>query len=116
MEGIHLSRSFSTLGAPGLTPQGVSRLLQETPGDASLGSQPVQGGPTFREVLSRALEAVNQAQAAADAAGLQVAAGEGVELHEVMIAAEQAALALELTLALQRKFVEAYQEISRMQI
>ena len=42
--------------------------------------------------------------------------GKPVDLHQVMIAAEQAGLALQLTVQVRNKIIEAYQEISRMQV
>jgi len=42
--------------------------------------------------------------------------GEEIELHQVMLAAQKAELALELTLTVRNKVVEAYQEIMRMQV
>ena len=46
----------------------------------------------------------------------QLIAGEPVELHRVVLAGEQAALAFELTMAIRNKAVEAYQEVMRMQV
>lgn len=73
-------------------------------------------GSSFKDVLAKALAAVDAAQKEADAMGMKLAAGENVELHDVTMAQERAMLHLELTLAFQRKIVEAYQEISRMQV
>lgn len=67
-------------------------------------------------MLRDALAAVDRAQHEADMRARQLAAGEAVELHDVMIATEKASLTLDIALAIQRKCVEAYQEISRMQI
>lgn len=71
---------------------------------------------SFSEILAEALAAVNRAQHEADARARQLAAGEPVELHDVMMAMEKASLTLEIALAIQRKCVDAYQEISRMQV
>jgi flagellar hook-basal body complex protein FliE len=60
-----------------------------------------------------------QVQGAVDQAndlGLQLASGELTDLHEYMAAATKASLAVELTVAIRDKAVEAYQEIMRMQI
>ena len=42
--------------------------------------------------------------------------GEVEELHQVMIAGEKARLSLQLTVQLTNKVIEAYKEITRMQI
>ena len=47
---------------------------------------------------------------------MRFAAGENVELHDVMIASEKAGVATSLTMHLRNKLLEAYQEISRMQV
>ncbi|MBM3276231.1 MAG: flagellar hook-basal body complex protein FliE, partial [Candidatus Sericytochromatia bacterium] len=44
------------------------------------------------------------------------AAGENVELHDVMIASEKAGIAVQLTTQIRNKLLEAYQEMSRMQV
>lgn len=77
---------------------------------------PSAAGPTFRELVKRAWQEVDEAQKAADAAAQQLAAGEDVELHHVMLASERAMLSLQLAVAVQSKLVEAYRDISRMQL
>lgn len=53
-----------------------------------------------------------------DAQGLanEAAMGGDVDLHDVTIAAEKASVALQLTVQVRNKVVEAYQEIMRMQV
>ncbi len=74
--------------------------------------QPQEGGNVF----AKALDEVNQIQA--QAAGLQESmyAGDPVELHRVMIAAEEAGTAFDLLVEMRNRLVEAYQELMRMQI
>ena len=62
------------------------------------------------------LEAVERTLQHADALGQQVATGQIKDLHEFTAAAAKANLAVELTVAVRNKAVEAYQEIMRMQI
>lgn len=70
----------------------------------------------FGETLQKKLREVNQLQLKSDELTRQFVAGEDIELHDLMLAAEQANLALQLTVQIRNKLVEAYQEISRMQI
>lgn len=44
------------------------------------------------------------------------ASGEDVALHDVMIASEKSGVAIQLATQLRNKLLEAYQEISRMQV
>lgn len=71
---------------------------------------------SFGQVLREKLQEVNQLQLQADELTKQFVAGGEVDLHDVMLATEQANLALQLTVQIRNKIVEAYQEISRMQI
>ena len=62
------------------------------------------------------LKAVDQAMQQADALGTQVATGQLKDIHQFTAAAAKANLAMELTVAVRNKAVEAYQEIMRMQV
>uniref|UniRef100_A0A7C2EKC5 Flagellar hook-basal body complex protein FliE n=1 Tax=Ammonifex degensii TaxID=42838 RepID=A0A7C2EKC5_9THEO len=74
------------------------------------------GAGSFGEVLSRAIKEVNAAQVRADEAIKAFLSGETKDLHQVVLATEEAKLMLELAVQVRNKVVEAYQEISRMQI
>lgn len=70
----------------------------------------------FAATLKSALDDVNKLQLQADEAAKQLAMGQAEDIHQVMIAVEQAKLAMQLTVQIRNKVVEAYQEVSRMQI
>jgi flagellar hook-basal body complex protein FliE len=70
----------------------------------------------FGKALAEALEGLSRLQQEADARALQLAAGEPVELHEVMLAQDRASLGLQLAVQVRNKLVEAYQEIMRLQV
>jgi flagellar hook-basal body complex protein FliE len=80
--------------------------------------QPAESGKAggFGEILKNALEKVNQMQIAADQATMELAMGEDIDLHKVMILTTRANLALEATIAVRNKVLDAYQEIMRMQV
>ncbi|HCA48283.1 MAG TPA: flagellar hook-basal body complex protein FliE [Armatimonadetes bacterium] len=71
---------------------------------------------SFGDFLREALGRVNEAQTTADAAVQRVATGEADDLHEAIIALEKADLTLRLTSQVTQRAVEAYKEISRVQI
>lgn len=81
---------------------------------AKLG-QPVQAGNGFQDHLREALSEVNVLQHQGDVAFAQLLMGD-IEFHDAMIIAEKANLALQLTMAIRTKLLEAYQEIMRMQV
>jgi flagellar hook-basal body complex protein FliE len=69
----------------------------------------------FLEYLKGALGEVDQLQKVASVSADNLAAGEGY-LHNTFIAYEKANLALQLTVEVRNRIVEAYQEIMRMQV
>lgn len=71
---------------------------------------------SFGEILKNSLDQVNQLQMESEKATQTYAVGGPIELHQVMIAAERAQVAMELTMQIRNKLVQAYQEISRMGI
>jgi flagellar hook-basal body complex protein FliE len=70
----------------------------------------------FADLLQQGLNKMGELQANAETQTQKLIAGESVELHRVVMAGEQAALAFELTMSIRNKAVEAYQEIMRMQV
>ena len=84
------------------------------------GIAPVTGGTKAAAAggidFGAGLDAVAKATQHADALGQQVATGQLQDIHQFMAASTKASLAVELTVAVRNKAVEAYQEIMRMQI
>lgn len=75
-----------------------------------------EAGGTFEQVLRRAVNDVRYADAQVETAALGVAAGSVANLHEVMLNLERARLSLELMVSLRNRALEAYQEITRIQV
>ncbi|MBC7324544.1 MAG: flagellar hook-basal body complex protein FliE [Moorella sp. (in: Bacteria)] len=71
---------------------------------------------SFRELLAAKLGEINTLQQQADALAQEYLAGQVEDVHQVMLALEQANLSLQLAMQVRNKVIEAYQEISRMQI
>ena len=76
----------------------------------------VESENDFADLLRGALGEVNQMQIDADQAVDHLLTGDLDNLHQVMIKAEEAQLSLQLTSQVVNKVLQAYQEISRMQI
>lgn len=70
----------------------------------------------FSSYLNEAISEVNQQQLESNRITEQFARGEITDIHHVMITAQKASIALELTVQVRNKVVEAYQEVMRMQI
>ena len=77
---------------------------------------PKETGGDFAQTLMDALKEVNASQQHSRQMIDAIKANQNVEIHDVMIAMEQASLAMNLTLQVRNKLLEAYQEISRTQI
>jgi len=75
-----------------------------------------EGAVSFKSLLADAVAQVNQLQQNADASAVKLAAGDNIALDEVMMAVQKADLALQMTMQVRNKLVEAYQEVARMQI
>ncbi len=69
----------------------------------------------FAGLLSQGLEGVQAAQSKASDLSLQVADGTLADPAQYTMASTEAALGLQLTMAIRNKAVEAFQEIMRMQ-
>lgn len=74
------------------------------------------GLASFGAVLNDILREVNTSQVKADEAVKGFLSGQVQDLHQVVAATEEARLMLELAVQVRNKVIEAYQEISRMQI
>jgi flagellar hook-basal body complex protein FliE len=69
---------------------------------------------SFTEVFGNLLNSVNSLQMDSAKAQELLATGDAVDLHQVMIAAEEAGIAMDLLLEIRNKLVDAYQTIMRM--
>jgi len=73
-------------------------------------------GPSFANKLEDALKSVDSSQVNRDQTIDKMVTGEVSEVHDVMIAAEEAQLAFEMMLEVRNKLLEAYTEVMRMQV
>ncbi len=74
---------------------------------------------SFGSILGAAMNMINETndyQNAAEAAQIQFALGESTNTHSLSIAQQKANLALQYTVAVRDKVVEAYKEIMNMSI
>ena len=67
-------------------------------------------------MLSDAIAEVNQAQVHAGDMTARFAAGEPMDVHQVMIASQEASVALSLALQVRNKLVDAYTEIMHVNV
>lgn len=74
------------------------------------------GGPSFTQMIQDAVGELNASLISADQLAMALAAGEDVDLHQVMIALETASIELQTAIQIRNKAVEAYQQIMGMQV
>jgi flagellar hook-basal body complex protein FliE len=82
----------------------------------SLTGKPAESPLSFLEPLRGAVEDANRLQHTASDLAAEAAVGGDVDLHDVMISGEKAGVALNLTLQIRNRLVDAYQEVMRMQV
>lgn len=82
--------------------------------------QPGQGispaGGTFESTLGRMVAEVSGKQAAASDAVTGLLSGQGVPLHQAVVAMEEASVSFQLMVEVRNKLLESYQELMRMQV
>jgi flagellar hook-basal body complex protein FliE len=98
-------------GIEGVTGAGGLDALKSTGGTAA----PAGPNDNFASMLSRGLESVQGMQTKADDLAVKVADGTLQDPAQYTMAANEASLGLQLTLAVRNKAVDAFQEIMRMQ-
>lgn len=95
----------------------ITGLKPEFNKSLTAGSETASNNKTnFISYLNDALQEVDNLQKEAAESAQKLALGEEDYLHNTMIAYEKANLALQLTIEVRNKIVEAYQEIMRMQM
>ncbi|MDI6717092.1 MAG: flagellar hook-basal body complex protein FliE [Actinomycetota bacterium] len=99
----------------GLNPVKLDAINVGDVGIAKLESSANEALDSFSDVLKKTIDKVNDLQKDADIAIEKFVAGE-IDIHDVMVEVEKANVALQLTIQLRNKVIEAYQEVMRMQI
>lgn len=97
LSGVNSNKGLDSAGSSGLAAEAGQNL-------------------SFGEYLSRALEDVQTLQNDAQVGAALTAMGQESYIHNTILAYEKANLALQLTIQVRDKIVEAFQEIMRIQM
>ena len=97
--------SFNQPNSDGIN--GVGSLEASTPADMA---------KSFSGMLRNQLNSTSEASGQADKLAERFAAGDKIDIHTIMIAAEKASTSMQFTMQLRNKMLQAYQEVSRMSI
>ncbi len=72
--------------------------------------------PSFRDTVKSFLDDTNDKMATSDQLSRDLASGKTNDLNKVVTSVEEANLAMSFTLAVRNKLMDAYTEVSRMQM
>lgn len=70
----------------------------------------------FSDIFKQAINDANEAQANSDKMVQSFIKGEDVAMHDVMLSVQEAQMSMQILLEVRNKFVEAYQEINKVQL
>jgi flagellar hook-basal body complex protein FliE len=108
---VEMIRDFTGRGETG------SSRIQKSPladRPAGIGSGPAK--PDFSDLVKDFAHDVNNMQFKAGAAVDDLVTGKAADVHQVMVAVEEAGIALDLMLEVRNRVLEGYQELIRMQV
>lgn len=100
--------------AAGVAGPGAAAEPPEVPRPAQPGG--AGGEPGFGDLVAESLQRVSELEFGADELVQKMAAGADVAPHEVMIAASKANLAVQMTVAVRDRALDAYREIMGLQL
>jgi flagellar hook-basal body complex protein FliE len=74
------------------------------------------GETSFQDTLSKFVNEVNDLQLNADTSTQKLMSGQLQDVHQVMMAMEEANTSFQLMMEMRNKILEAYREVMRMQV
>lgn len=102
------------LVAPARAPEVAAPGTVDSPDQLSQASAPP--ADSFATMLGRMVQDVNAQQISANNAVNGLQSGQGVPLHQAVIAMEEANVSFQLMIEVRNKLLESYQEVMRMSI
>jgi flagellar hook-basal body complex protein FliE len=82
----------------------------------STAATPGAGGSTFANVLASSLDSLQGTQTKADNLAVQAASGDLKDVHDYMIASNEASLSTQMVVTIKNKAVEAFNQIMGMPV
>jgi flagellar hook-basal body complex protein FliE len=95
-------------------PAGGTMPVFPTTPPVSPNAPPATAESTFSTMVGNMIKETEAAQGQADKAVKDLISGQTQDIHQVMLAMEQARLSMLMMVEMRNKVVEAYQELSRM--
>ncbi|HVE27093.1 MAG TPA: flagellar hook-basal body complex protein FliE [Sporichthya sp.] len=97
-----------------ISPVGFTPITPPAASASTTSAASATSGQNFASSLSNGLDALQGLQNKADSLAVQAATGQLTDVHQFTMAATQAQLATELTVAIRNKAVEAFNDIMKM--
>ncbi|GAA1907698.1 flagellar hook-basal body complex protein FliE [Lapillicoccus jejuensis] len=110
--------SISPIGGVGFTPY-VPPVVAPTVADpttSGAGGVSAPSGSGFGQMLVDGIDHLQQVQGTSDKLAVQAATGDLTAIHQYTIAATEASVTTQLTVAMRNKALEAFNEIMRMPV
>ena len=92
----------------------IQERFAQNPSSTSI-TQTGNAGSAFSDMVGKLVSDVSVKQAQAGQAWQGVLSGQGVPLHQAVIASEEAAVSFQLMVEVRNKLLESFQELMRMQ-
>jgi len=92
----------------------IQERFAQNPSSMSI-TQTGNAGSAFSDMVGKLVSDVSVKQAQAGQAWQGVLSGQGVPLHQAVIASEEAAVSFQLMVEVRNKLLESFQELMRMQ-
>lgn len=100
-----------------IAPRGLPPIVSPLERQGAGSGIPLTGGEgNFGDLLSRALGDVQDSQQNRDDTVAAFLRGDPVELHQVMAAAEEASLSLQMLVEVRNKLTDAYRSVMNLQV
>ena len=109
-----ISGTFSPDAASN-TPR-TEAIPSDSPDAGAAGVTGVDATPSFRDTVKSFLDDTNDKMSTSDQLSRDLASGKTNDLNKVVTSVEEANLAMSFTLAVRNKLMDAYTEVSRMQM
>jgi flagellar hook-basal body complex protein FliE len=105
-----------TIAAIGSIAAGITPVVGAANGAAGTAAAGAANGGSFADAVRKGLEAVSQQEFTANALTEALASGQPVQIQDVMAATTKSQLSLDLLVQVRNKALDAYREITNMQI
>ena len=105
-----------TIPAIGSITSGITPVGGISGGTGATGATSATGSSSFADAVRKGLESVSQQEFSADALTQALASGQPVQIQDVMAATTKSQLSLDLLVQVRNKALDAYREISNMQV